>query len=364
MLLSPSHILPYTMCPVFVSLVDHFVPIGKCSPGSREAGIEVPYVDNTTTEGTRISYLLVQQSATEPDQVLKGAKEKELVQTCILAADVFKTRRSGVLYFGGRLSSPCVFPQADEEGSSVYSPRFEATPYFLCFAAVATHQNAASACSCNCFLFFVSRPSVRPFVFSFLFLWSSHLTFSAFVSCHVAPPPCAPRTTTNDGKTTNYVRQHHQVFLQAAPGEADLDLASALEFINTLGYTSAFQQLRTREQLGYMVYTQLERGPSGRVTPPSGGDVSGEGMHPGGPLAWSVVVQSPDKTPAELEERVEAWIASFRDELVELTDEVFESTVASMVGGRGGRRLFFGWGGREREGGTSFLMMARQKMKH
>lgn len=132
------------------------------------------------------------------------------------------------------------------------------------------------------------------------------------------------------------------MYLQAAPGDSNLDLASALEFINTLGYTSAFQQLRTREQLGYMVYTQLERGPAGKVSPPSwdgteGGGSSGEGMHPGGPLAWSVVVQSPDKTPAELEERVEAWIAGFRGELAEISDEVFESTVASMVSGDGGR---------------------------
>ena len=126
------------------------------------------------------------------------------------------------------------------------------------------------------------------------------------------------------------------MYLQAEPGDSNLDLASAMEFINTLGYTSAFQQLRTREQLGYMVYTQLERGPSGKVSPPlrdgsGGGGANGEGMHPGGPLAWSVVVQSSDKTPAELEERVEAWIAAFREELADLSDEVFESTVASMV---------------------------------
>lgn len=137
---------------------------------------------------------------------------------------------------------------------------------------------------------------------------------------------------------TAHARAHantKQVYLQAEPGESNLDLASAMEFINTLGYTSAFQQLRTREQLGYMVYTQLERGPSGKVSPPpwdgSGASVNGEGIHPGGPLAWSVVVQSSDKTPAELEERVEAWIAAFRDELTEMSDEVFESTVAAMV---------------------------------
>ncbi|CAN0057284.1 unnamed protein product [Laminaria digitata] len=130
-----------------------------------------------------------------------------------------------------------------------------------------------------------------------------------------------------------------QVHFQVGRGEANLDLASALEFINTVGYTSAFQQLRTREQLGYIVYTQLERGPPGKVTPweeaeeGGGGGGGGKGMHPGGPLAWSVVVQSPDKTPAELDERVEAWVAMFRDELAEMSDEVFESTVASMSSG-------------------------------
>lgn len=120
------------------------------------------------------------------------------------------------------------------------------------------------------------------------------------------------------------------------PGKEDLDLASCMDFINTLGYTSAFQQLRTQEQLGYIVYTQLERGPPGKVTPYEGGGSGGGGeIHPGGPLAWSIVVQSPDKTPAELEERVEAWIAGFRDELADISDEVFDATVASMVRERG-----------------------------
>lgn len=130
--------------------------------------------------------------------------------------------------------------------------------------------------------------------------------------------------------TRAHAHAHAQVYLQVGPGEADLDLAAALEFINTLGYTSAFQQLRTQEQLGYIVYTQLERGSPGRVTPWKEGRGT-EGMHPGGPLAWSVVVQSPDKSPAELDERVEAWIAGFRDELASLSDEVFKATVASMV---------------------------------
>lgn len=184
----------------------------------------------------------------------------------------------------------------------------------------------------------------------------------------------------NTQHTHTHTNTRTQVYLQAAPGESNLDLASAMEFINTLGYTSAFQQLRTREQLGYIVYTQLERGPSGRVSPPpswdgsggGGADGGGGGIHPGGPLAWSVVVQSNDKTPAELEERVEAWVAAFRDELAEMSDEVFESTVASMVGGvyfasvnRGGeggrqrpRRVCSPAGGREKDGRREMYIAA------
>lgn len=124
--------------------------------------------------------------------------------------------------------------------------------------------------------------------------------------------------------------------MQVGRGKSDLDLAAALEFIDVIGYNSAFQQLRTKEQLGYTVYTQLERGPPGLVTPPGedydfeDGDGWG-GPHPGGPLAWSIVVQSPDKSPAEIEERVEAWIAAFRGELADMPDDIFEATVASMV---------------------------------
>lgn len=142
-----------------------------------------------------------------------------------------------------------------------------------------------------------------------------------------------------------------QVVFQVGRGKADLELGAAFEFINVVGYTSAFQQLRTQEQLGYMVYTQLERGPAGLVLPPlatddgeaesseseEDGDGSEEGAgrrganHPGGPLSWSIVVQSPDKTPVELEERVEAWVAGFREELQAMPDEEFQATVASMV---------------------------------
>lgn len=126
-------------------------------------------------------------------------------------------------------------------------------------------------------------------------------------------------------------------------GEANLDLAAALEMINNIGYTSAFQRLRTQEQLGYVVYTQVDRAPPGKVKPWDGKAETEDTIHPGGPLAWSVVIQSPDKSPAELEERIEAWIAGFRDELEGMSEEVFEATKASMVRGGRRRRLGTGW---------------------
>ena len=121
------------------------------------------------------------------------------------------------------------------------------------------------------------------------------------------------------------------MYLQVGPGEANLDLAAALEVINNLGYTSAFQRLRTQEQLGYIVYTQVERAPPGKVSPWDGKAGTEDAIHPGGPLAWSVVVQSPDRSPAELEERIEAWIAGFREELEGMSQEMLEATKASMV---------------------------------
>ncbi|CAM9474661.1 unnamed protein product, partial [Choristocarpus tenellus] len=96
-----------------------------------------------------------------------------------------------------------------------------------------------------------------------------------------------------------------------------LDLEAALAFINTVGQTSAFQTLRTEEQLGYIVETSLGRSPS---------SVPGQG-----PLGWSIVVQGPDRRPEELEERVEAWVARFRGELEVMSAKEFDATVAALL---------------------------------
>ncbi|CAN0074044.1 unnamed protein product, partial [Discosporangium mesarthrocarpum] len=107
--------------------------------------------------------------------------------------------------------------------------------------------------------------------------------------------------------------------LPAPVPDSVLDLEAALEFIDQVGHTSAFQTLRTEEQLGYIVATQLGRGPS---TVP--------GM---GPLGWSVLVQGAGRAPGELEERVDAWVAQFRGELGAMSQKEFDATVGALLSG-------------------------------
>ncbi|CAB9527211.1 Insulin-degrading enzyme [Seminavis robusta] len=69
-----------------------------------------------------------------------------------------------------------------------------------------------------------------------------------------------------------------------------------IELMNHIAYNSAYNQLRTKEQLGYIVST-FPRKTSG------------------GGWGFSVVVQSSVATPEILEERVEAWLKQFRAEM-------------------------------------------------
>ncbi|KAI2497496.1 hypothetical protein MHU86_16998 [Fragilaria crotonensis] len=87
---------------------------------------------------------------------------------------------------------------------------------------------------------------------------------------------------------------------------------AVLDMISHLAYNSAFSQLRTKEQLGYVV--------SAFVRKVAGG-------------AWSlaVVIQSSVAMPSVLEERSQAWLTSFRQELEELTLEDLEKEAGAVV---------------------------------
>jgi len=85
-----------------------------------------------------------------------------------------------------------------------------------------------------------------------------------------------------------------------------------LILLGHLGQSSAFEQLRTKEQLGYIVGVGSRR-TAGR----------GQGM--------SVVVQSSTHAPEQLQERIEAWLVQFREELENMTEDRIQDEASSIV---------------------------------
>lgn len=85
-----------------------------------------------------------------------------------------------------------------------------------------------------------------------------------------------------------------------------------LELFSSIAYNSAYNQLRTVEQLGYIVSAFTRR-------------------TSGGGWGYSVVVQSSVALPEVLEERVEAWIKQFRTELAEMDPARIAMEAAAVV---------------------------------
>jgi Peptidase M16 inactive domain len=85
-----------------------------------------------------------------------------------------------------------------------------------------------------------------------------------------------------------------------------------LDLIGHLAYSSAYNQLRTREQLGYIVsvYTRKTAG---------------------GVWGLTMVVQSSSKTPDYLEQRIEEWLKTFRQELKDMTPEAMAMEARAVV---------------------------------
>lgn len=87
---------------------------------------------------------------------------------------------------------------------------------------------------------------------------------------------------------------------------------AVFELIAHMAYTSAFNQLRTKEQLGYIVNAFGRR-----VT--------------GGAWGLSIVVQSSIAVPEQLEERTEEWLKLFYQELQEMTPEHIADEASAVV---------------------------------
>jgi insulysin len=104
-----------------------------------------------------------------------------------------------------------------------------------------------------------------------------------------------------------------EVILQAG---CEFDLGyegvAILDLITHMAYNSAYNQLRTKEQLGYIVSA------SGRKTA-------------GGAWGMTVVVQGSVALPDVLEERIEAWIALFRQELEDIDPEEYAAEASGVV---------------------------------
>ena len=83
------------------------------------------------------------------------------------------------------------------------------------------------------------------------------------------------------------------------------------EMIGSMGYNSAFNQLRTKEQLGYIVAAVMKKSTGG-----------GNGLH--------VIVQSSSTLPPALEERCLRWVEQFRKELEEMPDSRFAMEAAAV----------------------------------
>lgn len=94
--------------------------------------------------------------------------------------------------------------------------------------------------------------------------------------------------------------------------ELEYEGLAFLELVGHVSYNSAFNQLRTKEQLGYIVSTFARK-------------------TTGGGWGLSVVVQSSNSIPEVLEDRVENWLKLFRAELEEMEPENLAMEAAAIV---------------------------------
>lgn len=87
---------------------------------------------------------------------------------------------------------------------------------------------------------------------------------------------------------------------------------AVLSLMGNMAYNSAYSQLRTKEQLGYIVSAQPRK-------------ASGRG--------WSfvVMVQSSVALPSHLQERSEAWLLNFRKELEDMSLEEVETETDGVI---------------------------------
>ena len=95
-------------------------------------------------------------------------------------------------------------------------------------------------------------------------------------------------------------------------GRTDLRTNAALALLHHLMKEPAFNELRTEEQLGYIVHTSIKT---------LGNDVK----------ALLVLIMSDSHDPVHLDSRVEAFIARFRSKMISMSDDEFRTNVDAVV---------------------------------
>jgi insulysin len=118
-----------------------------------------------------------------------------------------------------------------------------------------------------------------------------------------APPVVTAKPSATDPSTTVY---HWE-----APGTSKIAIEAVSELLGHMMTEPAFDQLRTKEQLGYIVFTGLKR----------------VGHHVG----LHIIVQSNHKDPCDLDRRVETFLRTFRKELEECTAEKLQTFIQAVV---------------------------------
>ncbi|KAL9185105.1 hypothetical protein ACHAXT_002882, partial [Thalassiosira profunda] len=103
-----------------------------------------------------------------------------------------------------------------------------------------------------------------------------------------------------------------ELYMQTASSyELGYEGLAIQELIGSMAYNSAFNQLRTKEQLGYIVSAFVNK-------------MSGGGN------AFCVLVQSSNTLPPALEERCLRWVEQFRQEMEEMPPERFAMEAAAV----------------------------------
>jgi len=122
---------------------------------------------------------------------------------------------------------------------------------------------------------------------------------------------------TEENCSVEYILQTH------AQHEMGFEGVALLELITHIAYNSAFSELRTKQQLGYIVSA---------FTKSTGG----------GGLGLAVVVQSSSTLPIDVENRIEGWLKQFRDELEAMPAERIAMEAAAVAAQLLERNMRFG----------------------